>query len=102
MMDRDQIEERTARISQLDSVRLQGVRAAQIMRDMGPVFTELREIYNRQLVANTKELGEADTHTVYSLVALADIEAHLRQQARRGSGAAEKLDKITKAGGSPP
>lgn len=101
-MNRDEIDERNAKLGELDSIRLMGVRAAQVLRDMEPVFAEIRDIYNRQLVVNTKELGEADTHTVYSLVALADIEAHLRQQARRGSGAAEKIQKITRAGGSPP
>lgn len=99
-MDRDEIEERTARLSKLDSIRLMGVRAAQVLRDMQPVFAEMRDIYNGQLVENTKQLGQPDAHTVYSLVALSDIEAHLKQKARRGSGAAEKIDKITKAGGS--
>ena len=92
-------EERTKKLGDLDLTRLRGVRAAGIINDMQPVFDEMRGIFNRQLVENTKESGEPDDYTVWCLVVLSDIEAHLKTQARRGSSAANKIEQITTAGG---
>lgn len=100
MIDEHLAKKRTARIAKLDSVRRMGARAERIMDGMQPVIDEIRGIYLRQLVENTKEAGEPDTYTVWQLVVLSDMETMLKEQAGRGARAAEKLRDLSNAGGS--
>lgn len=93
-------DDRTAKIGKLDAIRLKGVNAYAILRDVQPVIDKIRGIYLDELVDQTRAKGEADKFNVYRLVALDDIETILREQASRGARAAAKLRQIESAGGS--
>lgn len=90
----------TAQIAKLDTARILGSRAAETLHQMQPVFDEMRAIYGRQLVENTKAQGKPDDYTTWCLVVLSDMEALLREKAGRGARATRKLDDIQNAGGS--
>ena len=87
-------EKRTKTISKLADIRVRGADAGVTLRDMAPVFDEMRRIYNNQLVQNTKRDSKPDEFTVYLLVALADLERTLELTRDAGQSADKKLEKI--------
>ena len=93
-------EKHTAMISRLDTKRILGQRAGETLRQLDPVFAEMRDLYTKQMVENTKATGEPDTYTNWCLVVLTDIETMLREKSSRGAQASRKLEKLQNAGGS--
>ena len=94
------VDDRNERISKLTNIRITGVHASNLMRDIMPVLEQMRAIYLEDLVRSTRDNKVPDEFNTWRLVVLQDIQDFLREQASRGAGAARKLDKLTKAGGS--
>lgn len=94
------IDDRNKRIGKLTNIRITGVHASNMLRDLMPVLEQMRAIYLDDLVENTRANKAPDELNTWRLVVLKDIQDFLREQASRGAGAARKLDKLTNAGGS--
>ena len=91
-------QEKTRKLSRLDSIRIKGVQAEALLEGLKPFMNELREEYINQLVMHARADGKPHELSNYRLVALKDIEDLLKARLQDAAAAAKRMDKI--AGGS--